>query len=448
MISCEEMAWLRTFVFLLASLGWWGCEKRQPVYRFATGSPSTSYYVVGKNIAKIVYRRSGIKLEVLSAPMALGNEKLHLSSINNCRLLLHGKVDFAIAQNNDVPTEVPFGLEERKTYSGIRSLLPLYPEIFFIIYKDSLKPKSLRDLVAGRKVAMGPRDSGTAKITKIIFKEFGVDTTEYTPQYLPHENNILSDSVDISCLITGFDNPRIERSLQRNGRLFSLGSYELADRGSAVDGFCLKYPLAKPYVIPQNTFGNMMPQQPILTTAIDAVLLTREDIPDEVVYHVLKTILENTQTMAAEFNNRLLSQITERFDPLKLRMPLHPAARRYLERDQPSFLERYAETLGFIFSILLATLGGASTFAKWNRQRKKNRIDLYYAAIMKIQSQMEQDLTVEQCNAAIKELKKLRENAFHQLMAEKLSADESFRIFITFLNDTQAELHKRLDALE
>jgi hypothetical protein len=33
-------------------------------------------------------------------------------------------------------------------------------------------------------------------------------------------------------------------------------------------------------------------------------------------------------------------------------------------------------------------------------------------------------------------------------MAEKLSADESFRIFITLLNDTQTELQNRIGELK
>jgi TRAP-type uncharacterized transport system substrate-binding protein len=440
------MVWSRVFAFLLVILCCCSCERRK-VYRFATGTPNTSYQIVGKSIAEIVRKKSDMKLEVLSAPVPLGKEWLMPSSINNCKLLLHGAVDFAIAKNN-VPIEVPGELESQRAFFSIRSLLPLYSEIFIIIYKDRLRPKSLQDLLVGRKVAIGPRDGATAEITQIILSEFGIDTTMYTPHYLPHERNILSDSVDISCLLTAFDNPLVKQSLEHGGRIFSLGNYAFAERGSAVEGFCLNYPLAKPYIIPQNTFGKMMPQVPILTVAIDAVLLTRADVSDEAVYHVISATLENKQIMTVEFDNKLLNDITEHFDPLKLRFPLHPAARRYLERDQPSFLERYAEMLGLVFSLLLAAVGGLSTLTRWNKQRKKNRVDSYYAAIMKIQKQVENYATTAECNAAIKELKKLRENAFQQLMAEKLSADESFRIFITLLNDTQTELQNRIGELK
>ena len=415
-------------------------------YRFATGPPATSYYKAGRSIAEIFYKEQGVRLEVLSEFAYLERDTLTLDSMTNCKLLSEGRIEFAIAQN-DVSVENSSAAKGELADSGIRSVLPLYSEIFFIIYRDHLQPKSLRDLIVGRKVGMGPKDSGTARLARILFKEFGIEPSEYTPQYGVFEDNKLSDSIDVRCLVTGFNNYRIEELLSNHGKLFNLGDYQLANKGSAVDGFCLKYPLASPYIIPKNTYGNL-PQKPILTAAIDAVLLTRKDMKDEVVYNLVKAILENKQLIAVDLDTKLLSQITERFDPLKLRFPLHPGAKQYLERNKPSFLERYSELLGFVFSILIAFLGGVKAFARWNKKRKKNRIDVYYKAMMNIQKQIENYRTKHECKTAIEKLKNLREKAFEELIAEKLSADESFRIFITYLKDTQSEIQNRMDELE
>lgn len=440
------MNYLKIIAHAIISLCLLSCGGKQLSYRFAAGSPATSYFKTSKSIAEIVQKETGVSLDILSKFVNKKGDILTLNSMTNCKLLLEGQVDFAIAQN-DVSLDSPLNTGENLTDSGIRSVLPLYSEIFFIICKKHFRAKSLKDLIVGRKVAIGPMKSGTARFAKILFQEFGIEPSEYIPQYVSFEDDAFSDSIDVRCLVTGFNNPRIEKLLANNGKLFNLGDYHLANQGSSVDGFCLKYPLAKPYIIPKNTYGNM-PQEPILTAAIDAVLLTRKDIKDEVVYNIVKAILENKQLITVDLNNKLLSQLTERFDPLKLRFPLHPGAKKYLERDKPSFLERYAESLGFIFSIIIALVGGVSTIMRWNRRRKKNRIDDYYHGVMNIQKQIENFQTVSECETASVKLKKLREKAFDELIAEKLRADESFRIFITLMHDIQSEIQKKIDGLK
>ncbi|MBN1350903.1 TAXI family TRAP transporter solute-binding subunit [candidate division KSB1 bacterium] len=437
---------LHTIFLAFFLLTFAGCGSKQREYRFAAGSTATSYYTVAKSIAEILHEQDGIQMHVLNGPVQLDGESLILNSTSNCRLLAKHKVEFGIAQN-DVTFSVLATGEKSVIDAGIRTILPLYPEIFFMIYKDGLRPKSLSNLVVGRTVAMGPRNSGTAKFTQFLFEEFGIDSTQYHTKYLDYTENCLFDSIDIHCMVTGFSNPRISNLLSHGGKLYSLGEHQLANRGSAIDGFCMKYPLAKPYIIPKNIYGNT-PPEPVLTAAIDAVLLTRDDIEDMVVMRVLKAILDNKQVIAVDLKNKLLSQITENFDPLHLRFPLHPGARRYLERDKPSFLERYAEMYGFILSFLLAAFGGITTFARWNSRRKKNRIDVYYKKIMVIQKQLDDMKTIEACKSAISKLRRLRENAFEQLITEKLRADESFRIFITYLNDIQTEIRMKIYELK
>ncbi len=425
-----------------------GCGGRQKEFILTAGSEGTSYFNVANNISQLVDDQKKIKLNVLSQPINIGGEKFSLNAMMNCYLLSKKSADFAISQN-DVSFDPTFQSIGNISCSNLRSILPLYSEIFFIIYKKNLEPKhnSLHELIRGRKVAMGPKNSGTARLTQTLFQEFGIHYDEYQPQYVKFEENVLSDTVDICCLVTGFNNPRIEKSLARGGKILSLGDPSLAGIGSSADGFCLKYPLAKPYIIPKNIFSNL-PDNPVLTIAIDAVLLTREDMDDDVVYDIVETILNHKQFLVMDLNNKLLSQITEQFDPLKLRFPLHKGAKHYLERNKPTFYERYAELFGVIFSIFLAFIGAIATVTRWNKHRKKNRIDTYYNGVMDIQIQVDDFKTEEDCQNAIQELKYLRQNAFEQLISEKLMADESFRIFITFMNDTRKEINQRLQDIQ
>ncbi|MCI0495177.1 TAXI family TRAP transporter solute-binding subunit [candidate division KSB1 bacterium] len=423
----------------------YSCFSKRVEYRIAAGSSGTSYHDVGKHIAEILQKQTHYDVRVLSKPVLVDGDSLKLSAINNCRILSEGLAEFAISQN-DLPLHPASSVEGTQQFSSLRSVIPLYSQIFFIIYKDALNPKSLKDLIVGREVAMDPEQSGTAYLTKILLKEFGIDTSQYKQKYVSFEDNMLCDSIDICCLLTGFNNTRIEKSISHGGKIFSLGEYSLAGKGSTADGFCLKYPMAKPYIIPKNIYSDL-PEEPVLTVAIDAVLLTRKDIKHHVVYDFMHAILNNKQFLVIDLNNKLLSQLTEQFDPLSLRFPLHPGAKAYLERDQPSFFERYAELLGFIFSIFIAFVGGVTTLARWNRHRKKNRIDAFYNQIMEIQHQIKAYTSVDACYRSIEKLRQLRQDAFSQLIKEKLSADNSFGIFIAFLNDTQNDLRSRIDEL-
>jgi len=422
------------------------CFDTRTEYRIAAGSPGTSYFDVGKNIAEILLIQTDYNVRVLSKPVLIDGDSLKPSAINNCIIVSAGLAEFAITQN-DLPLFQVSNTGETQKFSNLRSVTPLYSQIFFIIYKEHLNPTSLKDLIVGREISMGPQQSGTAYLAKILLKEFGIDTTKYVQKYVSFEENMLSDSIDVCCLLTGFNNPRVENSLKQDGRIFSLGEYSLAGKGSAADGFCLKYPMAKPYIIPKNIYSDL-PKDPVLTVAVDAILLTRSDIQDHVIYDFMHAILNNKQFLVIDLNNKLLSQLTEQFDPLSLRFPLHPGAKAYLERDQPSFFERYAELLGFIFSIFLAFVGGVTTLAKWNQRRKKNRIDEYYNQIMEVQNQMSAYSSEIQHYNAIETLKQLRQKAFSQLIKEKLSADDSFGIFITFLNDTLSDLKNRINEIK
>jgi hypothetical protein len=223
-----------------------------------------------------------------------------------------------------------------------------------------------------------------------------------------------------------------------------LDNYELAGRGSVVDGFCMSYQGARPFIIPKGTFGNA-PAAPVLTVAIDAVLLARTDLDEDLVYQLVKSLLENQQTLARA--NPLLRETDEQFDKSSLSYPLHPGAMRYYDRNEPTFIERYVDLIGVGISLSIGLAGAISGFVRWNNRRRKNRIDRYYVEVLAIEGSIEGLTTIEECSRAIAALLDLRRAAFRQLIDEKLAADESFRIFIALVDDVEARIEQRLRGL-
>ena len=95
------------------------------------------------------------------------------------------------------------------------------------------------------------------------------------------------------------------------------------------------------------------------------------------------------------------------------------------------------------FSIFIAIVSGAAGVAKWRHLRRKNRIDSYYGRVLEVQNTWPAYTSVAECHQAIQQLRELRKTAFQLLIDEKLEANESFRIFITLLNDTLRDLREK-----
>ena len=126
-----------------------------------------------------------------------------------------------------------------------------------------------------------------------------------------------------------------------------------------------------------------------------------------------------------------------------LSFPLHSGARRYIDRNEPSTLERYAETINMLVYVTFLLLTAGVGFARWHARRKKDRIDHFYSRIMAIRVRALKEPRLP----LLAELQQLELEAFDALIKEKLAADESFRIFIELLTRATAEL-RALDKVE
>lgn len=404
------------------------CSDKVQTLRFATGANGGTDKYVGTEVADILRTTAQIDVQLQSG------EEFH--GVPNCLRLLHRESDIAIVQNDVSPTDI--GIE---SISSLRTIVPLYAKVLFVLHRKGIHASSLQELVRGRQVSFGPRTSSGSQFARKVLAEFGIDSSEYTAHFNPHDRNTLSDSADVCFAVLGFNNPAVTDMLNtKEGELFSLDSYQLAsDKGSAVDGFCLNYPRARPYVIPKNTYGSL-PQQPVVTLAIDAVLLARSDADPYSIYEVTKSILEHRQNLVNR--NTLFIGLSDNFDKSALNFPLHPGALMYLERNEPSFLQKNSDVIGILLSVLLALAGGITTMIKWLQQKKKDRIDAYYKQVLEIAEGIKNLSSVEECTLGISELENLKTTAFRQLIAEKLAADESFSIFIHLADETVQKLHQ------
>jgi hypothetical protein len=181
-------------------------------------------------------------------------------------------------------------------------------------------------------------------------------------------------------------------------------------------------------VIPALTYNIPGNEEAIVTVAADTLLVARSSVPVRLIYELTKTLIEQKPRFTA-IAPHLFGGINESFDPLELSFPMHAGARFYLNRDEPGLLERYAETINLLVYIVFLLLSAGVAFVRWRIYRKKDRIDTFYVRALGIQEQA----NGENIEELLVQLKALEQEAFHSLIDEKLSPNESFRIFTDLL---------------
>ena len=75
----------------------------------------------------------------------------------------------------------------------------------------------------------------------------------------------------------------------------------------------------------------------------------------------------------------------------------------------------------------------------------KNRIDVFYGDLDSVLERLRQgSLPQAELVSAADDVRRLRHDAFQMLIAERLEADESFRIFQVMTSDCLREIRERL----
>ncbi len=139
----------------------------------------------------------------------------------------------------------------------------------------------------------------------------------------------------------------------------------------------------------------------------------------------------------------------DEFNPQTFAFPVHTGTSAYLNRNQPSFWERYAEVVGLGASIIAVIAGAVSRYYSRWRQRRKDRIDEYYLRVMTLGDKAHQTgITSEQLEKMLVELQNIRTHAFKLLVAERIAADDAFIIFQLLPQATVQYVESRAEKLD
>jgi hypothetical protein len=295
-------------------------------YILATATTGGTYYPVGVALATL----AKVKLE--------STENLSMSAISsagsgeNIKLMRENQAQFAILQAlfGAWAAEGTGMLEAEGPQPHLRSISMLWQNVeHFVVTNDMAKTGTIDDLEEfnGAPFSIGARNSGTEGSGRTILQGLGIDPDQefevvymgYTPTAEALQNGTIKGAnlpggVPVSAVAQAF------ASMSGDLVILSFTENQIAEANSAFDVW-------PAYEIPAGTYPGQ--DEPVTTVAQPNFLAVRDDIPEEDVYLITKTMYENLpflQNIHAATKDMALEKAIA-----GLPVPLHPGAARFYE---------------------------------------------------------------------------------------------------------------------
>jgi TRAP-type uncharacterized transport system substrate-binding protein len=399
----------RIILLLTVFTGFIGCEKNPTRLRLAIPTLSVDQEIA-EDFSELLGRESTISVALTGSPVS---DEAALDA------LIAGDADIALVSNN-----MPFR-------SGITTVMPLYPTVLHIGYREGRDTSSGVELLRGAKVFAGAPGSASRLMFETVLSRLELTAEDFS--YL----EIGEQAPDVFVVFAPISPERIDEF--PGFRLLSLGSPDDIGHGSAVDATTLLNPQLEPFVIPVGTYGDATPA-PVLTVSVDMLLVARSDLDAAVVYDFVHELLRLRPALAA-LRPGLFRMVSDDVDSSNSTFILHKGLLAYTERDAPTVYERYSGIAEVAVTVLIALISAMFAGVRIFHMRRKNRIDVFYTETMAIRESISGSATSDERATAIQKIRELQTKAFEMLVDEKLSADESFRIFVSLSNDVLHELN-------
>lgn len=280
-----------------------------------TGGVTGTYYPTGGAICKFVnqYKKdSKIRCSVESTDGSLYN----INGIKN------GELDFGIVQSDIVYQAV----EKDKKSSKLRSVMAIYPELLTLVTKNDSNINNLLD-IKGKRINLGNSGSGNETTALTLLKEAGIK----------------KEDLKLAATFNSSEMPDALKNNQIDGYFYMVGhpTANIKDAASSVniriipiedifsDSLVKKYPYFSKSIIEAGTYKGQ--SNDIQTFGVKAVLVTSEDIDENIVYFLVKAILENFdefKKLHPAYANLTKESLLE-----GIAAPLHDGAKRYYEKN-------------------------------------------------------------------------------------------------------------------
>lgn len=287
--------------------------KAEQFVNVLTGGTSGVYYPLGVALSKIYADNiEGVRTAVQSTKASVENLNLLQAGRGEIAFTLGDSLSYAWEGNE----EVGF----RGKLDKLRTVSAIYPNYIQIVARADSGIETLADL-EGKRVSVGAPRSGTELNARAVLGAADLSYDDLGKvEYLP-----FAESVEL------MKNRQIDATLQSAG----LGVASIRDLAATNDITVVAVPedvisrignpVYVPATIPAGTYNGQ--EQDVQTAAVVNFLVSHEDVPEDIVYGMTKSMFENLDDMVsahAAAGGIDLATATEGTP-----VPLHPGAERY-----------------------------------------------------------------------------------------------------------------------
>ena len=243
-------------------------------------------------------------------------------SIENVRLLETKSTELGLAQN-DITDYAWNGTEFfKEPVKNIRAVAVMYPELLQWTVTEASGAKTVTDL-KGKKFSVGPAGSGTEANTRQVFEAAG----------LTYED--LAKKVDLSHAeaVAGIKDRQLDGFAMTGAAPIAavtditttLPMTMLPIDGQVADKLMSTYQFYVNATVPGGVYNGIDKDVP--TVAVQAALLAREDLDEELVYQLTKTLVEKQAELAQAHAKG--KDFSKESAVKGITIPWHPGAEKY-----------------------------------------------------------------------------------------------------------------------
>lgn len=354
---------------------------------------------IAESLVGLFDTKSPVRIQLTNQPMA---------GADAIRAVAEGQADIALISNDQPYRE------------DIATVMPLYATVFHIVRTRERDVTTFAELLRDARVFAGPEGSAARRV--LLRLSANIDLGDQHYRFVTDE---ITD-IDLATVFAPISPDRLAEF--PDVRLWSMGTPDQVGNGGHIDSIVLLNPHFRPFVIPAGTYGEAT-EEPIVTVAVDKIVVARADLDESVVYDLINEVLRLRPALGT-IHPGLFQQVAENFDVSRSRFVVHSGTQAYLQRSEPSFIERYSGVAEVLVTLMIAAISATIAGIRIFNMRRKNRIDRFYSAAIAIRDRVSPDMGEEQRMEAAAEIQQLQDEAFALLVDEKLAANESFRIFM------------------
>ncbi|TDL81020.1 TAXI family TRAP transporter solute-binding subunit [Peribacillus frigoritolerans] len=287
-------------------------DSKPKTLRILTGGTGGTYYPLGGSFGDIISDSTDYKATVQSSG----------ASVENMQTLKSGDAEIAFSQT-DIATYALSGesMFKDNKIDNVLGLGTLYNETVQLITTDKSGIKSVEDL-KGKKVSVGAIGSGAYLNATQVLEVHGLTVDDIQAQNLSFDEStegIQGGSIDAAFVTAGTPTAAVETlSAQNKVVVVPLE----ADK---VKELIEKYPFYSEDVVPSGTYKI---GEDVSTVAVKAMLVVQDELDEDLVYDITKSIFENTDKIAHAKGKLIKAETAlEGIGDLKL----HPGAEKYFK---------------------------------------------------------------------------------------------------------------------